>query len=88
MLHLNTENVINSSCFDKEPFELYFGEIFYTENNKINEIKDDVTSSFKENLTFGNNRYKAKLPFKKYNEILPDNFHLSKIRLRWLAWLI
>ena len=43
--------------------------------------KDDVYSSFKENLTFGNNSYKTKLPFKKCNEILPDNFYLSKI---WL----
>ena len=39
------------------------------------------TPSFIENLTFGNNRYKTKFPFKKYNEILPDNFYLSKIRL-------
>ena len=37
-----------------------------------------------ENLTFGNNRYKTKLPFKKYNEVLPDNFYLSKIRLNTL----
>ena len=51
MLRLNTDNVINGSCFDKEPFELYFNKVFYTENNnKINEIKDDVYSSFKENL--------------------------------------
>ena len=57
-------------------------KVFYKENSsKINEIKDDLYSSFKENLTFGNNRYKTKLPFKKYNEILPDNFYLSKIRL-------
>ena len=28
VLHLNTENVINRSCFDKEPFELYFNKVF------------------------------------------------------------
>ena len=73
--------IINGSCFDKEPFELYFSKAFYTENsNKINEIKDDVYSSFKKNLTFGNSRYKIKLPFKEYNEALPDKFNLSKIR--------
>ena len=48
---------------------------------KLIKKKDDVYSSFKENLTFGNNHYKTKLPFKNYNEILPDNFYLSKIRL-------
>ena len=43
VLRLNTENVIHSSCFDKEPFALCFSKVFYTENsNKINEIKDDV----------------------------------------------
>ena len=58
------KNVINS-CFDKEPFELYFSKVFYTENsNKINEIKNDVYPSFKENFTFENNRDKAKLIFK------------------------
>ena len=72
----------NSSCFDKEPFELYFSTVFHTENsNKINEIKDDIYSSFKENLAFGNNRYKTKLPFKEYSEALLDNFNLSNIRL-------
>ena len=35
----------------------------------------------KENLTFGNNHYKTKVPIKKHSEILPDNFYLSKIRL-------
>ena len=75
VLYLNTENVINSSCFDKEPFELYFSKVFYTENsNKTNEIKDDLYSSFKGNLSFGNNSYKTKLPFKKDNEALPNNF--------------
>ena len=60
-------------------------KVFYKENSsKINEIKDDLYSSFKENLTFGNNRYKTKLPFKKYNEILPDNFYLPKIQLNTL----
>ena len=30
-------------CFNKQPFELDFNKIFYTENsNKINEIKDVV----------------------------------------------
>ena len=54
MLRLNTENVINS-YFDKEPFVLYFNKVFCTENsNKINEIKDDIYSRFKENLTFRN----------------------------------
>ena len=81
MLRSDTENVINSSCFDKEPFEFYFNKVFYTENNKINEIIDDVCSSFKENFTFRNNHYKTKLPFKKYNEILLDNSYMSKI---WL----
>ena len=43
MLRLDTENVINRSCFDKAPFELYFNKVFYTEDsNKINEKKDDV----------------------------------------------
>ena len=43
VLRLNTENVINRSSFDKEPSELYFNKVLYTENsNKINEIKDDV----------------------------------------------
>ena len=32
VLCLNTENVINCSCFDKEPSELYFSKVFYTEN--------------------------------------------------------
>ena len=51
MLRLNTENVINSSCFDKEPFELYVNKVFYTENsNKRNEIKDDVILVLKETL--------------------------------------
>ena len=50
-------------------------------SGNINEIKDDVYSSFKENLTFGNNRCKAKLPFKEHNKVLPDNVNLSKIRL-------
>ena len=27
VLRLNTENVINRSCFDKEPFELYFNKV-------------------------------------------------------------
>ena len=80
VLRLNTENVINRSCFDKEPFELYFNEVFYMENSsKINQIKDNVYSLFKENLNFENSRYKIKLPFKKYKETLPDNFYLSKI---------
>ena len=52
--------------------------------SKIIEIKDDVYSSFKANLTSGNNRYKTKLLFKKFNEIFPDNFYLSKIRLNTL----
>ena len=48
---LNTENVINRSCFNKEPFELYFNQVFYTENsNKINEIKDDVILVLKKTL--------------------------------------
>ena len=28
VLRLNTENVINSSCLDKERFELYFNQAF------------------------------------------------------------
>ena len=63
-LCLNGDDVINRSCLDKEPFELYFNTVLYKENsNKINEIKDDIYSTFKENLTFGNNRYNTKLPF-------------------------
>ena len=51
MLRLNTENVINRSCFNKEPFELYFNQVFYMENsNKINEIKDDVILVLKKTL--------------------------------------
>ena len=51
VLRLNTENVINSSCFNKEPFELYFNQVFYTENsNKITEIKDDVILVLKKTL--------------------------------------
>ena len=80
MLRLDTENVISSSCFDEEPFELYLNKVLEN-NNKINDIKDDVYSRFKENFTFGNNRYKTKLLFKKYNKSLPDNVYLSKIRL-------
>ena len=34
------------------------------QNYEINEIKNDVYSSFKENFTIGNNRCKTKLPFK------------------------
>ena len=30
VLRSSTENVINSSCFDKEPFEFYFNKVFYT----------------------------------------------------------
>ena len=48
-------------------------------SSKINQIKDNVYSLFKENLNFENSRYKIKLPFKKYKGILPDNFYLSKI---------
>ena len=29
VLRLNTENVINRSCFDKEPFELYFNKVLH-----------------------------------------------------------
>ena len=51
MLRLNTANVINISCFNKEPFELYFNQVFYTENsNKITEIKDDVILVLKKTL--------------------------------------
>ena len=53
-------------------------------SSKINQIKDNVYSLFKENLNFENSRYKIKLPFKKYKEILPDNFSLSKIWLNTL----
>ena len=60
-------------------------KVFYKENSsRINEIKDDLYFSFKESLTFGNSRYKTKFPFKKYNEILPDNFYLPKIWLNTL----
>ena len=76
-LRLNGDDVINRSCLDKEPFELYFNTVLYNENsNKINEIKDDIYSTFKENLTFGNNRYKTKLPFKvglpRFRKFLPN----------------
>ena len=51
VLRLNTENVINSNCFDKEPFELYF-ELFYTENSyKIIKIKDDYILVLKKTLS-------------------------------------
>ena len=53
-------------------------------SSKINQIKDNVYSLFKENLNFENSRYKIKLSFKKYKEILPDNFYLSKIWLNTL----
>ena len=43
VLRLNTENVINSNCFDKEPFELYFSKAFYKENS--NKIKIGLSPS-------------------------------------------
>ena len=79
VLRLNTENVINSSCFDKEPFELYFNKVFYAEiNNKINEIKDDIYSIFKENLTFGNNVIKLSSHLKNTMKFFQTIFTCQK----------
>ena len=43
-----------------------------------------IIEHFSENISYHNNRYCVKLPFKEIKEIIPNNIILPKNRLRYL----
>ena len=44
----------------------------------------DICENFEADISFANNRYEVKLPFKPEHDILDDNFLLCKSRLKYL----
>ena len=50
----------------------------------INSSEPSLYEKFVDGLTFCNNRYKVKLPWKESHSTLPDNYELSQSRLRGL----
>ena len=46
--------------------------------------ENDVMNKFEKDIYFNGERYVTKLPFKEHDDLLPDNFQLSKNRLATL----
>ena len=54
----------------------------YQESEKLENSKAYI--DFKDNLSFKNGCYSTKLPFKKFYDVLPDNYHLAVKRFNYL----
>ena len=64
----------------KEETELNYGihKFYDLDTIGIAEKEVSVYDECKENITFENNRYTVKLPFKENHPVLQDNYGLSK----------
>ena len=69
----------------KNPFEFDLTNVNDgREELHLTDENQHVLKNFQNTIEFKNNRYVAKLPIKKMNELLPDNYTVAKKRLDYL----
>ena len=78
----NVSRVQQELIDPKEQLNETLQKFWNLESVGVSKNQSDVCENFEADISFANNRYEVKLPFKSEHGILDDNFLLCKSRLK------